>query len=340
MPPLSAKIIAEQALDARQRTLALLQGLSGEQLMGPRLATVNPLRWEVGHAAYFYEYWVLRQHLGAAPIRADADQLYDSIHIAHDDRWGLPLPEMADTLTYMQEVLDRVQACLAQGNDPQRDYLAQYAVFHEDMHTEAYTYTRQTLNYPAPDIGKPGRLMLNVGGLSGDTEIPGGQFQLGATPDDGFVFDNEKWAHPVEIAPFRIAKAAVSNGDFLAFVEAEGYLNPAWWDDEGWQWLQTRGLQHPVYWRKQDAGWQLKSFDQWLPMPMNAAIIHVSWYEAQAYCRWVGRRLPTEAEWEVAAAAQPSEDGQTLSGVKRYFPWGNTAPQPDQANLDGGALGT
>lgn len=339
MPPLNPKMIAEQAQNARDRTLILLQGLSARQLMGPCLATVNPLRWEVGHAAYFYEYWLLRQHLGEPPMLADADQLYDSIHIAHDDRWDLPLPEMAATLEYMQEVLERVKARLVQGDDPQLDYLAQYAVFHEDMHTEAYTYTRQTLNYPAPDMGKSDYRMLDAGGLSGDADIPGGQFPLGATPQQGFVFDNEKWAHPVEIVPFSIAKAAVSNADYQAFVEAEGYSDRSWWSDEGWQWLQARGLQHPVYWRTADAGWQQKSFDQWVALPRNAAVIHVSWYEAQAYCRWAGRRLPTEAEWEVAAAAQPSENGQTLSTTKRYFPWGDDAPHPDQANLDGYALG-
>ncbi|MCP4406865.1 MAG: ergothioneine biosynthesis protein EgtB [Gammaproteobacteria bacterium] len=340
MSHLNPNLIAEQAQDAHQRTLALLDGLSPEQLMGPLLATVNPLHWEVGHAAYFYEYWVLRQHLKEASLRADSDSLYDSISIAHDDRWDLPLPSMEETHAYILAVMNNIKACLAEGDDSKRDYLAQYAVFHHDMHNEAYTYTRQTLNYPPPEIGRPEHRILNAGGLHGDARIPGGRFMLGASPQQGFVFDNEKWAHPVEVSPFSIAKAAVSNADFLAFVEASGYDKKEYWDDEGWSWRERSLLQHPVYWRHVSPGWQLKQFDQWHTLPMNAALIHVCWHEAQAYCRWAGRRLPSEAEWEVAASAELAADGKSLSSRKRHFPWGDETPRPDQANLDGYALGT
>lgn len=346
MSTLKPDIIVKQAQDAHDRTLILLQGLSPEQLMGPLLPTVNPLRWEVGHAAYFYEYWILRQHLKEPPIRTDSDHLYDSIGIAHDDRWGLPLPSMDETRAYMQTVLDRVKARLSEGEDMQRDYLAQYAVFHQDMHTEAYTYTRQTLNYPAPDIGKAGYSLPDpdslIGGddANGDAQIPGGSFILGASQGDGFVFDNEKWAHGIEIQPFSISRTALRNADYLAFVEAGGYENPAYWDDAGWQWRKQSGLQHPVYWRQGPGGWQLRQFDQRHALPMHAALIHVSWHEAQAYCRWADRRLPSEAEWEVAASAEPGTDGRSLASTKRRFPWGDTEPRPDHANLDGYALGT
>jgi iron(II)-dependent oxidoreductase len=340
MQKLNPNSIANQLQDAHQRTMALIDGLSDQQLIGPLLATVNPLLWEIGHAAYFYEYWVLRQHMKMPPIREDADDLYDSITIAHDDRWSLPLPDLQQTLAYIQAVEAKVRACLADGDDPQRDYLAQYAVFHHDMHNEAYTYTRQTLQYREPKIGKAAHFDADAGGLDGDVSIPGGSFLLGATERDGFVFDNEKWAHDVEIKPFRIAKAAVSNGDYLKFVQAGGYTKQEYWDNDGWQWLKRAGLEHPVYWRHDADGWKISKFDQWQAMPMHAALIHVSWYEAQAYCRWAGRRLPTEAEWEVAAAAEPTADGQSLAATKRHFPWGNEAPRPDQANLDSYALGT
>jgi iron(II)-dependent oxidoreductase len=340
MQKLNPDSITNQLQDAHQRTMALIDGLSKKQLMGPLLATINPLLWEIGHAAYFYEYWVLRQHLKMPPIREDSDSLYDSITIAHDDRWSLPLPGLQQTLAYIQAVEDRVKACLAAGDDPQRDYLAQYAVFHHDMHNEAYTYTRQTLKYPEPEIGKAEHRSADVGGLEGDVSIPGGPFLLGATERDGFVFDNEKWAHAVEIKPFRIARAAVSNGDYLEFVQADGYIKQEYWDDDGWQWLKRAGLVHPVYWRHDTDGWKIRNFDQWQPMPMHTALIHVCWHEAQAYCRWAGRRLPTEAEWEVAAAAEPAANGQSLASTKRRFPWGKEAPRADQANLDGYALGT
>ncbi len=330
-----------QINDARARTLALIDGLNAEQLMGPKLAIVNPLRWEIGHTAYFYEYWVLRRHLGEAPVRADADRLYDSITIAHDDRWDLPLPSLDDTLAYMAEVQARVKDRVATGpSDPYRDYLAQYAVYHEDMHTEAFTYTRQTLGYPAPAIADPSLVHRDAGALDGDVQIPGGTFKLGAEDNDRFVFDNEKWAHVHELAPFAIARAAVSNRDYAAFVDAGGYGERSYWDDDGWAWRKARELDHPVYWRHGEAGWEQRHFDTWHPMRPHAAVIHVSWHEAQAYCRWAGRRLPSELEWEAAAAGQPTADGVTLAPHKRHYPWGDTAPTPEHANLDGVALGT
>ncbi len=339
MPDADAATIATQVQDAHQRTLALIAGLNSDQLMGPKLPIINPLRWEIGHAAYFYEHWVLRQHLGRTPIRDDADSLYDSISIAHDDRWSLPLPTLEETLAYIEAVNRDIKACLEQGDDAKRDYLARYAVFHHDMHNEAYTYTRQTLSYPAPDFGQSSSIQ-SAGALPGDVQVPGGRFMLGAPPGDDFVFDNEKWAHALELEPFRIARAEVSNGDFLAFVEAGGYGDRTWWDDGGWTWRNNAGLQHPVYWSHTAKGWQLRKFDQWVDLPLNAALIHVCWYEAQAYCRWAGRRLPTEAEWEAAAAAEPSADGSSLSTTKRHFPWGDELPGPNRANLDGFALGT
>lgn len=336
----NATELIDQMNDAHGRTMALIEGLSPEQMMGPRLATVNPLLWEIGHAAYFYEYWVLRTHLRQPAGIAQADELYDSISIAHDDRWDLPLPDLKSTLAYVDGVRERVSAALRDGDDERRDYLAQYAVFHQDMHNEAYTYTRQTLGYPEPVVGGPVPAVSDAGGLAGDVAIPGGSFRLGAEKDGGFVFDNEKWAHPVEVAPFSIARAAVSNREFLAFVEAGGYTDQAFWDDEGWQWRSAAGLERPCYWRPTPTGWEMRSFDQWHPLRPDAAVIHVSWHEAQAYCRWAGRRLPKEVEWEVAAAGEPSPDGRSLAPVKRRFPWGDSPPRPSQANLDGQALGT
>ncbi len=337
--------LTAQIEDARARTLVLIEGLDDGQLMGPRLAIVNPLRWEIGHAAYFYELWVLRHHFGEPPGRPDADSLYDSINIAHDTRWDLPLPSLPDTLAYMLGVLDRVRARLGNGtDDPRRDYLAQYALYHEDMHTEAFTYTRQTLGYPAPAIGTASTATESVADraddLGGDAEVPGGEFLLGASPGDGFCFDNEKWAHPVEVQPFRIARTAVSNGEYAAFVSDGGYRRPELWDAEGWQWRTAAGLDHPVYWRKANGGWEHRRFDRWEPLPPASAVIHVSWYEARAYCRWAGRRLPTEVEWEVAAAGEPSAGGLALAPVKRRYPWGDAPVDPMRANLDGGALGT
>ncbi len=327
--------------DARTRTLALVAGLGAQQLLGPKLDIVNPLRWEIGHVAYFYEYWILRHLDGRASLLPNADALYDSIHIAHDDRWDLPLLPMEETYRYMEEVLDAVAARLCRRSrlTAQDVYLTRYATFHEDMHTEAFTYTRQTLGYPAPDLG-PASGVVEAGPWPGDAMVPGGRFMLGAERDTEFCFDNEKWTHPVDVAPFRIAKAPVTNDEFRRFVEDRGYKRREWWCDSGWAWRSRLDLEHPVYWRPTaDESWSERHFDRWDALRPHRPVIHVSWYEANAFCRWAGRRLPTEVEWEVAAAGRATRDGTGLDTAKTHYPWGDVPPTPARANLDGRALG-
>jgi iron(II)-dependent oxidoreductase len=340
----SASELAHALMDARARTLALVSDLTDEQLMGPRLPIVNPLRWEIGHVAWFQEKWILR-HLGRErPIREDADALYDSIAIPHDTRWDLPLPSREETLAYMQKVLDRILERLDSIDlVPEEIYFHYLGLFHEDMHDEAFAYTRQTLGYPRPRLtalsegAHEGQ--TSGGPLPGDVEIAGGTFSLGATPDLPFVFDNEKWAHPVEVRLFRIARAPVTNGEFATFVEDKGYLRREFWDDEGWRWRQSERAEHPVYWYAGAGGrWSQKRYDTFVPLAEHQPVIHVNWYEAEAYCRWAGRRLPTEAEWEAAASAEPT-GGRGIAARKRTFPWGEGPPSPSLANLDGVAGG-
>jgi len=326
--------------DARERTLALVQDLTDEQLLGPRLPIVNPLLWEIGHVAWFQEYWVLRHLGGEAPIRKDGDRLYDSAAIPHDDRWALPLPSRSETLRYMRQVLDRVLDRLA-GVAMNEDevYFHHLVVFHEDMHGEAFTYTRQTLAYPPPSamVGASGRLAsLGPGGpWPGDVEVSGGTYMLGSTGELPFVFDNEKWAHPVQVRPFRIARAAVTNEAFAAFVDDGGYARRDLWSEAGWTWRLRAEARHPVYWRREGSGrWLARRYDRWGPLEPHHPVIHVNWYEAEAYCRWAGRRLPTEAEWEMAASVEPVLEAEGPRAPKRRFPWGNASPGPDLANLD------
>jgi iron(II)-dependent oxidoreductase len=326
---ISCSQLADWVEDARRRTCELVEDLSDEQLLGPRLAIVNPLLWEIGHLAWFQEKWVLR-HVGHhEPVRADADSLYDSAAVPHDTRWDLPLPSREETLQYLGTVRDRVLERLHDRQPTPEDvYFIVLSVFHEDMHTEAFTYTRQTLGYPKPQSKLEVQNQKSaVGPLSGDAEVPGGTFWLGATPDEPFVFDNEKWAHPGEIQPFAIARAPVTQQEFAAFVEEGGYRQRQFWSDAGWRWRAEVLAEHPVYWQRADGGrWMRRDFDRWLPLEPHRPVIHVSWYEADAYCRWAGRRLPTEAEWEAAASG--------LVGAKRRFPWGDESPTLRHANLD------
>jgi iron(II)-dependent oxidoreductase len=355
----------------RARTFALVEDLSDVQLIGPRLSIVNPPLWEIGHVAWFQEFWVLRHLLKQKPLIENGDQLYNSTDVAHDARWELLLPGRTKTLRYMEEVLNRCIENL-DGSTPlftDALYFYRLAAFHESMHAEALAYTRQTLGYSRPLFGPREVWDEQVGPvLNRDVEVPGGTFSIGAAPDFPFVFDNEKWAHAVNIAPFRIARTAVTNGEFCAFVEDGGYRDSRFWSAPGWDWLERGGapqlersfakffnkklnepveikafterLEHPVYWRRDPGGgWQERIFDRYVPLRKNYPVVHVSWFEAEAYCNWAGRRLPTEAEWEVAASGEPLADGRGLGTRRRHFPWGDQPPDNDRANLDWGAGG-
>jgi iron(II)-dependent oxidoreductase len=332
-------ILAEWVRDARWQTLELIADLSDEQLLGPRLAIINPLLWEIGHVAWFYEKWVLRHAAGRKPIRADGDALYDSAAVAHDTRWDLAFPARAETLAYMQTVQDQILEHLAaKPDDADMTYFVLLGTFHEDMHTEAFTYLRQTLGYPPPRLTGLPPIVRQGGPLPGDVVIPGGTVVLGASPQEPFVFDNEKWAHPVKYKPFSIARAPVTQAEFAAFVEDAGYRRSELWSPEVWAWRERAGADHPVYWRREASGWSRRHFDQWVPLEPHRPVIHVNWHEAQAYCRWARRRLPTEAEWEMAVSGAPEPLGQ-LSALRGGLPRGGTAPTPEQANLGWWGMG-
>jgi gamma-glutamyl hercynylcysteine S-oxide synthase len=323
--------LAQQLTDSRQRTRSLTEDLDGPQLFGPKLAIVNPVLWELGHVAWFQERWCLR-------LRADeslsesllhgADALYDSARVAHDTRWDLPLPDRSATFEYQDRILERVLARL--GREPENDwflYFVQLALLHEDMHAEAFHYTRQTLAYA--DALKEGPRMPtgDRGLLEADAEVPGGVFLVGALRNTGFHFDNEKWAHPVEIRPFRVARAPVTNAQFLDFVREGGYARKEWWSAEGWCWKESARATAPRYWAVRDGEWRERRFSEWCKLREDFPVMHVNWHEANAFCRYAARRLPSEAEWEIAA----SHGGK---GPRRTYPWGND-PDAARANLGG-----
>jgi iron(II)-dependent oxidoreductase len=287
---MDAGTLIAELRSSRDRTRRVADDLGGERELGPRIAIVNPPRWEIGHVGWFQEWWCLR---GAREERAsilpNADRLYNSATVAHDTRWELPLPSFCETLAYRDEVTERLIERVQRGEaDP---YFIQLAVRHEDMHAEAFHYTRQTLGYCSPDV-RSGPAAVAA---SEDRQYSGGVFRLGSNPGDGFVFDNEKWSHPLVLEPFRMARGCVTNAQYEEFVRAGGAA-PRYWQDG-----------------------KLRRFDRWVERAPDEPVMHVSWHEAQAYCRFAGRRLPTEAQWEFAALDGLENAGQVWEWTASDF---------------------
>ena len=298
-------VLGRALRDAHEHTWSTLADLAPAQWQVPYHAGINPPAWEYGHVAWFAEWWVLRDahvtanggiRTGRGSLLPGVDDWFDSGRVAHRDRWTLDLPPLDEIRDYARAVHDCVRTRLAAGGA--RDlYPFRLALFHEDMHGEALTYMRQTLDYPIPF---PAHIPSVTAG-DADVEIGAGAFMQGSPRDDAFVFDNEKWAHERTLATFRIARQCVSNAAFVDFVDAGGYRTPRWWSEDARVWLDEVGIAHPARWRKGRDGWEQRWFAQWQPLPPDAPVCHVNAYEAEAYCRFAGRRLPTEAEWERAA---------------------------------------
>jgi iron(II)-dependent oxidoreductase len=334
--PTSASLLRD-LLDARAVELALLDGLGDAEMLGRRGHFVEPPIWEMGHVGWFQELWILRHLDGAGSLLPGSDAIYDSFHVPYTRRWDHAYPSRARTLRYLADVLQRAADRLA-GREPTADetYFYTLVTQHEDMHAENLALILQTHGYRRPAFLAPASPPpVDPAYRPHDVAVPGGTVRLGAEPDEPFVFDNEKWAHPVDVEPFRIAATAVTNAEFQRFVDDDGYRRRECWSRRGWDWRRQADAAHPLFWcRAGDGRWHEHRFDEAVPLAPWLPVVHVNWYEAEAYCRWAGRRLPTEVEWEMAATLEPA------TGRKRRFPWGDEPPTPDRANLDYRAGGT
>lgn len=341
-----ASVLADLLAATRKRTLAVLQAYEaalGAGLVVPPSPQLNPPLWEVGHIAWFQEYWIARNPQRTLGIQGDplyprtasrmaqADSLYNSSLVAHDSRWDLPLPSLEQTRAYLQAGLQDTLALLASSaQDDAALYFYRLALFHEDMHGEAAVYMAQALGIALPDAlrwadaSHPG-FHPHPSQPPHTLQLQAGDWMLGyahVDPADGnargFAFDNELGAHRVSVNACAMDDRPVSWRQFLPFVTAGGYADAQWWSPEGWRWRSVTNCGLPAtcprYLRQVpgDAGgatggvaWEQCLFGVWQALDLNASACHLTYFEAQAWCRWAGRALPTEVQWECAAMTLP-----------------------------------
>jgi ergothioneine biosynthesis protein EgtB len=302
--------MAQALRHARDYTLSLFDCFAAAGMdvpaRVPQLRIVNPPLWELGHIAWFAEWFILREAASSHPadgvgncLLSKGDDWFDSALVPHRSRWSLDLPSPGALKTYCHEVLDRVLDKLSrEPNTDEALYPYRLALAHEDMHGEALLYTLQTLGLPGPvqAIGD-GQLLY----APSEIGFPGGTLHLGSDAGAGFVFDNERKAHNLYVAPFRIDSTLVSNAQYADFVADGGYDNRQFWSKAGAEWLMRQERSAPRYWQRDGSQWRTVRHGELSTLAGAEPVRHVNLYEAQAYCAWGNRRLPTEVEWEYAA---------------------------------------
>jgi gamma-glutamyl hercynylcysteine S-oxide synthase len=296
---------------------------------------MSPLIWDYGHVGNYEELWLLQKAHGKILSKRELYDMYDASLHPREERPSLDLLDRKDADLYLDAVRKAVLQALEEdadldGEDPllKDGFVYNMIVQHEAQHNETML---QTLQLKKGRGYRPESSVELPVGRAAEKEmvpVPGGEFVMG-TDNHAQTLDNERNAHIVDLPDFLIDATPVTNEAYARFVEDGGYERPKFWDDRGWEYVKREGITTPKHWYQPEPhSWWTERFGFNEPLNPAAPVVHVSWYEADAYARWAGKRLPTEAEWEKAASWDPR------TGTKRLYPWGNDEPTPAHTNLD------
>ncbi len=309
-PTYSRTAVAAELDSARHATTMLLAPFDDEELATQWSPLQSPLVWDLAHIGHFEDLWIGQRIGGLPPLLEEGEELYDAFMHERSGRGDLPLLRPAAAREYVATVRERTLETLEradlEADDPllERAFVFGLVIQHERQHRETMLQTIQLSGCPHPGGGpKPV-------GAPGEVVVEAGPFTLGTT-DDAWAYDNERPAHEAETGAFAIDRGPVTNGAYAEFIAAGGYANDDLWSDEGRAWRDEDGATAPLFWGEG----VVARFGRDEPLDPDEPVQHVSFHEAEAFARWAGKRLPTEAEWEKAARAE------ALYGVGEVWEW-------------------
>ncbi|NLU82712.1 ergothioneine biosynthesis protein EgtB [Rhodococcus sp. HNM0569] len=333
----SREAVAAALSRARERTTVLTDSVDDGDLVAQHSPLMSPLVWDLAHIGNQEELWLVRDVGGRDAVRDDIDQLYDAFQHPRATRPSLPLLDPAQARDYVATVRDKTWDVLDHtrfdGRRLERDGFAFGMIAqHEQQHVETMLATHQ-LRAGARVLSAPPTPPPAPGSRPGEVVVPAGVFEMG-TSTEPWALDNERPAHPVDVRAFAIETFPVTNARYREFIDDGGYERPELWTERGWRHRVDAGLEAPEFWTRDSGGaWWRRSFGTLAPVVADEPVVHVCWFEADAFARWAGKRLPTEAEWEKAARWDPR------TGCSRRYPWGDDTPTAATANLGGTHLG-
>ena len=326
-------ILLERFQKIRAQTLYLVKTLEKEDFVVQTAAFMSPAKWHLGHVSWFYEVIMSKMDSHYEFYSQEYSKFLNSYYWAlgqpHEKakRGILSRPTVDETLQYFEIINKKVENFLKNPNDDKNLlYLFKLAFNHECQHQELLIYDLQHLLANAYRPLKHNTRSTPSTAEKNSVQISGGLYDLGYGGTD-FCYDIELPEHKVHLDSFSIDIFPVTNGDYLKFIEDGGYENFRFWLADGWDQVKKNGWNAPMYWEKEDGIWKRIDFRGKLEINPNEPVCNISYYEAYAYCKWLGKRLPTEAEWEKAASW--NEEKQ----IKTVFPWGNEPVFENRANL-------